>query len=124
MHGKLGLTSAVSGCHGLLAYAVSSVIEAGSRKVIQDSALTAHARRIVKIYTVQNTQNTMKAAGLVPTTGHDASIFVSPGLGTSDEEGALLEREARAMLRALFRALEIIGKYSGIVTAPTEAVRS
>lgn len=69
-------------------------------------------------------QNAMKAAGLVPTIGYDANIFISPGLGTSDEEGALLEPEARAMVRALFRSLEIIGKYSGIATARKEAVRS
>src|SRR5579864_806761 len=69
-------------------------------------------------------QNAMKAAGLVPTIGYDANIFISPGLGTSDEEGALLEREARAMVRTLFRALEIIGKHSGVAKARREAVRS
>jgi len=59
-------------------------------------------------------QNAMKAAGLVPTIGYDSNIFVSLGLGTTDENGRLLERESRVMARALFRALEVIGKYSGI----------
>ncbi|MBI4279299.1 MAG: hypothetical protein HY660_12665 [Armatimonadetes bacterium] len=69
-------------------------------------------------------QNAMKAAGLVPTIGYDANIFISLGMGTTDEDGRLMEKEARVMVRALFRALEIIGRHSGVREMRREAARS
>jgi hypothetical protein len=69
-------------------------------------------------------QNCMKAAGLIPTVGYDANIFVSLGMGTTDDDGRLKEREARAMARALFRSLEIIGKYAATASRPREVAHT
>ena len=82
------------------------------------------------IYTIEDmyagsnlVQNAMKAAGLIPTIGYDANIFVSLGMGTTDENGNLLGREARIITRVLFRLLEIIGKYSGAKELRREMAR-
>jgi hypothetical protein len=82
------------------------------------------------IYTIEDmyagsnvVQNAMKAAGLIPTIGYDANIFVSLGMGTTDEDGNLLEKEARIITRVLFRSLEIIGKYSGVKELRREVAR-
>ncbi|HBY92496.1 MAG: hypothetical protein M5U01_14550 [Ardenticatenaceae bacterium] len=58
-------------------------------------------------------QNCMSEMGLVPTIGYDGNILLSPGLGTTDEEGQLIEREARMLARALVRVVEIVYRHMG-----------
>jgi len=53
--------------------------------------------------------------GIVPTITYDANIFISPGLGTTDEDGNLLEKPMRYTIKAVARSLEIIGRYSGFI---------
>lgn len=53
--------------------------------------------------------------GIVPTITYDGNIFISPGLGTTDEDGNLLEKPMRYTIKAVARSLEIIGKYSGFI---------
>ena len=53
--------------------------------------------------------------GIVPTISYDGNIFISPGMGTSDEDGNLLEKPMRYMVKALARSMEIIGKHSGFI---------
>jgi len=48
MKGKIGLTGAVSSCHGLLTREVSRAIEDASRKVIENKFLIEEIREIVK----------------------------------------------------------------------------
>ena len=60
-------------------------------------------------------QNCMSQMGMVPTIAYDANIFVSNGIGNLDEEGRLLETPTRLSLRAMFKAIEIIARYAGIV---------
>jgi len=53
--------------------------------------------------------------GVVPTITYDGNIFISPGMGTADEDGNLLEEPMRHAVRAVAKSLEIIGKYSGFL---------
>lgn len=53
--------------------------------------------------------------GVVPTIAYDGNIYISPGLGTTDENGQIDEKKLRYCVRALVKLLNIIGKYSGFV---------
>ncbi len=59
-------------------------------------------------------QTVMNAMGVIPTVAYDGNIYISPGLGTCDEEGQLLEKETRYGVSALVRLVEIVCKYAGI----------
>lgn len=60
-------------------------------------------------------QNSMSQMGLVPTIAYDANIMVSNGVGNLDEEGKLLESPTRMMVRAMFKAVEIISRTAGVI---------
>lgn len=49
--------------------------------------------------------------GIISTVDYDGNISVSPGQGTVDENGQLIEERMRLCVRALFRAMEVIWKY-------------
>lgn len=53
--------------------------------------------------------------GIIPTIAYDANIFISPGQGTTDEDGALLEDRARLAVRGLVRLMEIVGRHVGYI---------
>ncbi|MCL4426515.1 MAG: hypothetical protein M1553_14020, partial [Firmicutes bacterium] len=50
--------------------------------------------------------------GIIPTIAYDANIFISPGMGTSDAKGQLIEDRMRLALKGLVSLLEIIARYS------------
>lgn len=50
--------------------------------------------------------------GVIPTIAYDANIYISPGLGTTDEKGRLIEDRARWTVRALVKLIGIIHKYA------------
>ncbi|QGG47749.1 hypothetical protein [Heliorestis convoluta] len=60
-------------------------------------------------------QTGMAQMGVIPTVAYDGNIFISPGLGTTDEEGQLNEELSRYAIRALVRLLEIVGRHVGII---------
>lgn len=60
-------------------------------------------------------QNCMSQMGLIPTIAYDGNIMVSNGVGNLDEEGKLLEDPTRKMVRAMFKAVEIISRTAGII---------
>src|SRR5689334_1535615 len=60
-------------------------------------------------------QNGMSQMGLVPTIGYDGNILISPGLGTTDENGALLIDRARIAARATVKVVEVVSKYAGLL---------
>ena len=60
-------------------------------------------------------QTGLAQMGVIPTIAYDANIFISPGLGTTDSDGALIEDRARWAVRALVRLIEIIGKNAGLI---------
>jgi len=53
--------------------------------------------------------------GIIPTVSYDGNIYISAGLGTTDENGQLDETKFRICIKALVKLLEIIGKYSGFL---------
>ncbi len=52
--------------------------------------------------------------GIIPTIAYDANIFISPGLGTCDEDGQLIEERARYAVRGLVARMNIVAKHAGI----------
>jgi hypothetical protein len=59
-------------------------------------------------------QDGMSQMGIIPTIAYDANIFVSPGLGTTDEHGQLIQERARMVIRALVMLIEIVCEHAGI----------
>lgn len=53
--------------------------------------------------------------GVIPTIAYDANIFISPGLGTTDDEGQILEERARYAVQALVRLIEIVARNVGMI---------
>ncbi len=53
-------------------------------------------------------QGAMAQMGIIPTIAYDGNIFISPGLGTTDAQGGLIEERTRPMIKALVRIIEII----------------
>lgn len=58
-------------------------------------------------------QSGLSRMGIIPSICHDGNLFLSPGPGTSEPDGALHADHARLVIRGLLRLLEIVGKYSG-----------
>ncbi|MBS4023009.1 MAG: hypothetical protein KGZ79_11435 [Dethiobacter sp.] len=57
-------------------------------------------------------QSGLAQMGVIPTIAYDANIYISPGLGTTDEHGRLLEDRSRLAIKALVRLIEIVCKYA------------
>lgn len=51
--------------------------------------------------------------GIIPTIAYDANIMISPGMGTCDQEGRLVEEKMRLAVRGLIKLMEIVGRYAG-----------
>ncbi|GAW92279.1 hypothetical protein [Calderihabitans maritimus] len=60
-------------------------------------------------------QSGLAQMGVIPTIAYDANIFISPGLGTTDDDGQLIEERARYAVKALVKLIEITCKYAGIL---------
>jgi hypothetical protein len=59
-------------------------------------------------------QDGIAQMGIIPTIAYDANIFISPGLGTTDEQGQLIPERARMVVRGLVMLIEIVCGHSGI----------
>ncbi|MGI5840003.1 MAG: hypothetical protein ACOX8W_10125 [bacterium] len=57
----------------------------------------------------------LSVMGIIPTVAYDANIFISPGLGTTDEDGQIVEEKAKLAVRGLVRAIEIVSRHAGII---------
>ncbi len=57
-------------------------------------------------------QSGLAQMGVIPTIAYDANIYISPGLGTTDQHGQLLEDRARLAVRALVKLIGIICKHA------------
>ncbi|MTI94817.1 MAG: hypothetical protein FH749_04925 [Firmicutes bacterium] len=57
-------------------------------------------------------QTGLSQMGVIPTVAYDANIYISPGLGTTDDNGQLIEEKARLAVRALVRLIQIVCKYA------------
>lgn len=59
-------------------------------------------------------QDGMSQMGIIPTIAYDANIFISPGLGTTDSNGQIIEERARMTVRGLVMLIEIVCEHAGI----------
>ncbi|HHY96376.1 MAG TPA: hypothetical protein GX513_15425 [Firmicutes bacterium] len=59
-------------------------------------------------------QSGLAQMGIIPTICYDANIFISPGMGTSDPDGRLIEERMRLAVRGLVRVLDILARWSGM----------
>jgi hypothetical protein len=53
--------------------------------------------------------------GVIPTVAYDGNILISPGLGTTDDDGQIIENTFRYAVKAQVKLMEIIAKYSGYI---------
>ncbi|MBI2874837.1 MAG: hypothetical protein HYY09_07090 [Firmicutes bacterium] len=60
-------------------------------------------------------QTGLAQMGLIPTIAYDANILISPGLGTCDEEGNLIEDRMRLGVKAIAALLEIVCRHAGYI---------
>lgn len=60
-------------------------------------------------------QTGLSQMGIIPTIAYDANIYISPGLGTTDEFGMVREKETRYAVRGLVRLIEIVCKHAGLI---------
>jgi hypothetical protein len=60
-------------------------------------------------------QNGMGQMGIIPTIAYDANIFISNGIGNLDEDGRLLEKETRLIVKGVLKTVEIISRYAGLL---------
>lgn len=60
-------------------------------------------------------QVAMAQMGLVPSIAYDGNIFISNGVGNIDEEGKLIEKPTRLAVKAMFKIIEIVGRYSKLI---------
>ena len=58
-------------------------------------------------------QTGMRNMGIIPCISYDANIRMSPGLGTTDENGEVMEEPARFAVRALAKYIEALAEHSG-----------
>jgi hypothetical protein len=59
-------------------------------------------------------QTGMAQMGVIPTVAYDGNIYISPGLGTCDSKGQLIDAAMRPAIRALVKLIEITAKYAGL----------
>lgn len=60
-------------------------------------------------------QEGIGAMGMIPTIAYDGNIYVSTGLNTLDDNGALIEENMRLAIRGLIALINITCKYAGIL---------
>lgn len=60
-------------------------------------------------------QVAMAQMGLIPTIAYDANIFISNGIGNLDENGNLIEQPTRLAVQAMFKIIEIVSRYAGLL---------
>lgn len=82
-----------------------------------------HGRLGIPIFSIEDMysgtsliQTAMRAMGIIPCIAYDANIRMSPGLGTIDEYGEVIEEPIRFAIRALVEVLNLLCRRSGIGT--------
>ncbi|MEC9488129.1 MAG: hypothetical protein UMV23_01440 [Halanaerobium sp.] len=60
-------------------------------------------------------QTGLKQMGIIPTIAYDGNIFISPGQGTTDLAGNLLEDRMRLAVRGLVELLMIVARHAEII---------
>jgi hypothetical protein len=60
-------------------------------------------------------QSGMSQMGIIACISYDANIRMSPGLGTIDENGQLMEGPTRWIIRALVKYIELLCRFAGVL---------
>ncbi|NPV70930.1 MAG: hypothetical protein HPY55_09835 [Firmicutes bacterium] len=95
----------------------SGTVEINYEKTWSGSELGFPVFTIEDMYAGSNIiQTGLSQMGIIPTIGYDANIFISPGLGTCDENGEIVDQKMRLAVKGLVKLLEIIGRYSGYLS--------
>jgi hypothetical protein len=94
----------------------SSAVEINYEKSWQKGGSRIPIFSIEDMYAGSNIfQSGMNQMGIIPTIAYDGNIYISPGLGTTDNDGNLIEERARWALQGMVRLIEITCKYVGIL---------
>ncbi len=94
----------------------SGAVEINYEKSWEEGGLRIPIFSIEDMYSGTNIfQAGMSQMGVIPTIAYDANIFISPGLGTTDLDGNLIEERARWAIKAMVKLIEITCKYAGIL---------
>lgn len=60
-------------------------------------------------------QTGMAQMGVIPTVAYDGNIYISPGLGTTDNNGQLIPDRARIAVKCLVQLMNITARHAGIL---------
>jgi hypothetical protein len=94
----------------------STTVEINYEKSWEEGGLGIPIFSIEDMYSGTNIfQVGMSQMGIIPTIAYDANIFISSGLGTTDEDGNLIEERARWAIKAMVKLIEITCKYAEII---------
>ncbi len=94
----------------------STAVEVNYEKTWSAGAMGIPIFSIEDMYSGTNLfQSGLAQMGIIPTVAYDANIFISPGLGTADEDGQVIEEKARYAVKGLVKAIEIVSRYAGII---------
>ena len=94
----------------------STAVEVNYENTWKDGKMGIPIFSIEDMYSNTNLfQTGIAQMGVIPTVAYDGNIYISTGLGTTDENGALLEKEARWAVRAQVKAMEIVCEFAGLI---------
>lgn len=94
----------------------SRAIEVNYENTWNDGELGLPIFSIEDMYAgTQLLQTGLSQMGVIPTVAYDANIMISPGLGTTDENGQIIESNFRYAVKAQVKLMEIVAKYSGFI---------
>lgn len=93
----------------------SGTVEINYEKSWENGQLGIPIFSIEDMYSGSNLfQDGCSQMGIIPTIAYDANIFISPGLGTTDSNGQIIEERARMAIRGLVMLMEIVCNHAGI----------
>jgi hypothetical protein len=72
--------------------------------------ILSHEDRIAQTNLINNV---LARIGVVPNLADDGNILVTPGAGTVDDDGQVIEPRLRIAVRATFRALRLVQDFAG-----------
>ncbi|MCG8400511.1 MAG: hypothetical protein MJA84_02830 [Firmicutes bacterium] len=94
----------------------SGAVEVNYEGTWQDGQIGIPIFTIEDMYAGSNILQTgLAQMGIIPTIAYDANIYISPGLGTTDDYGMVKEQETRYAVRGLVRLIEIVCKHAGLI---------
>lgn len=76
---------------------------------------------IEDFYSTQPFKEALMRMGVIPTILYDGNVFLSPGMGTVDETGELVDERMRYAVKAIVAVLEIFSKHAGVLEEPAFA---